>query len=346
MQKSIIFEGYALGLRGYIGKRIIYNIIVLLSVMSINFAIFVLMPGDPIRTYIRQEEKPATFTPAASKEVVAELKAVFGFDKTLPERYFLYLKNMLTFNFGRTQYTLGYISQEMAGRLGNTMLMISICEVLVTVVGVLMGLLLAARRATKFETGVVTGALTLSSLPSFWIGLLVMFFFAFYLRWFPSGREYPVEWLTNPPKDILTIIVGRLYHLVLPVLTLFIYIIGSRMLFVRACALESITEDFVVTARAKGLKERTVLMKHVFKPASLPIITSLTVTFALSWTGAMITETVFNYQGMGRWILTSINRVDMPVLFAWFYMIALSIIIANFVADILYGLVDPRVKVG
>jgi peptide/nickel transport system permease protein len=278
--------------------------------------------------------------------MVEELRALYGLNLPLHERYFLYLKNMITFNFGRTRYSGGYITQEMSARLLNTLIFIGIEESLVIIVGTAIGLLLALKRGSKTDTGIVVSALTLSSLPSFWVGLLLLTIFSTTLRWFPSGGLYPASWVTNPPTNPLEIIAGRLYHLVLPVLTLFIVSVDNWMLFVRACALETITEDFVVTARAKGLKERAVLFKHVLKPASLPIVTSLTLTFALLWTGAIITENVFNYPGMGRWILRAIQVQDVPIMYAVFYLMALCTVLANFAADLIYGLIDPRVKVG
>ena len=331
-----------MGLKAYIGKRTLYNAIVLLGIMSINFAIFVLMPGDPIARYIRGQAEFGRVDPS----IIEELKKVYGLDLSLHERYFLYLKNMFTFNFGRTRYSQGYISSEMSMRLLHTLTFMACVEVITITFGTLIGLLLAFKRGSKIDTGIVTGALTLASLPSFWIGLLMLSLFAFTLGWFPPGGIYPKEWLASPPTNPLEIIAGRLYHLFLPVVTLVVFSIDNWMLFVRACALESITEDFVVTARAKGLKERTVLLKHVLKPASLPIVTSLAVSFTLLWTGAIITETVFNYPGMGRWILEAIKSQDIPILYTVFYMISLCIIIANFAADMIYSLIDPRVKVG
>lgn len=331
-----------MGLKAYIAKRTIYNFIVLFAVMTITFGIFVLLPGDPIASYIRAQAAFERVDPA----MIEELKQVFGLDLQLHERYFLYIRNMLTFNFGRTRYSQGPIVWEMGLRLFNTLLLLTCVEVLTIVIGTIIGLLLALKRGSKTETSVVTGALVLSSLPSFWVGLLLLSFFAYSLGWFPASGAYPYEWIRDPPTDIFEIIRGRLHHLVLPVATLVIVAVDSWMLFVRACALECITEDFVVTARAKGLKERTVLLKHVLKPASLPIVTSLTLSFAVIWTGAIITETVFNYPGMGKWILDAIRAQDIPIMYAVFYMISLCIIMANFVADMVYGLIDPRVKIG
>lgn len=337
-----MINGSGMGLKAYIAKRTIYNLIVIWAIMTLNFIIFVMMPGDPVARYIRQQAEFGRVDP----KLIEELRKLYGIDLPLHERYFLYLKNMLTFNFGKTRYTEGYIVEEMAGRLLNTLIFIGLVEFFTITIGTAVGLFLALKRGTKTDTSIVVSALTLSALPSFWIGLLLISIFAHTLKLFPTGGVYPTAWLTNPPTDPITIILGRLHHLFLPVLTLFIVSVDNWMLFVRACALETITEDFVITARAKGLKERTVLLKHVLKPASLPIVTSLTLTVALLWTGAIITETVYNYPGMGRWIYDAISRQDIPILYAVFYLIALCTVLANFAADLIYGIIDPRVKVG
>lgn len=331
-----------MGLKTYIAKRIVYNLIVLWAAMSINFIIFVMMPGDPIAQYIRTQIEGGRVT----SDIIEELKRVYGLDLPLHERYLLYLRNMLTFNFGRTRYSQGFIVEEMSWRLGNTLIFMGFVEALTLIFGTLLGVYLAYKRGTNIEKALVNSSLIIGALPSFWIGMLILFTFAITLKWFPVGGAYPKEWLRNPPTDPIEIVVGRLYHLALPVLTLFIFYVGYWALFVRACVLETITEDYIITARAKGLKERTVLLKHALKPASLPIITSVTLSIATLWTGAIITETVFSYPGMGTWIMRAIGSQDIPILYAIFYMITLCTIAANFIADLLYGVIDPRVKVG
>jgi peptide/nickel transport system permease protein len=138
----------------------------------------------------------------------------------------------------------------------------------------------------------------------------------------------------------------RLQHLILPWVTLFLLTCGGYILTVRATMLECITEDYVVTARAKGLKERTVLFKHTLKNALLPLITGIAIVFGFTLSGAIITEQVFVYPGMGWWIWNAISRFDYPVLQAVFYIIAVCVIIANLIADLLYGIIDPRIRYG
>jgi peptide/nickel transport system permease protein len=175
---------------------------------------------------------------------------------------------------------------------------------------------------------------------------MILSFFAIQLGWFEVGRVEPQIWAINPPTSILEYLAGRLYMIVLPAFTLFVFLFGGWILLTRATVLETITEDYVTTARAKGLPERTVLFKHVLKNASLPLITSVALTFGFLISGAIITETVFSYGGMGLLAWNAILTKDVPVMQAFFFVIALLVIIANFVADMLYGVIDPRIKYG
>jgi len=192
----------------------------------------------------------------------------------------------------------------------------------------------------------VTISLTLYALPVFWIAMMLILIFSLYLGWFPSGYSHPDYWFLYPPANILEDLGTRLMHLILPWITLFLISWGSYVLLTRASVLEAITEDYVITARAKGLRERTILFKHTLKNALLPIVTEIAITFGFTLSGAIITEQVFRYPGLGWWIWNAIDNNDFPVLQAIFFIIALCVIIANFIADITYGVIDPRIKYG
>lgn len=308
--------------------------------MSVNFVIFVMMPGDPVAQWVKAQQDRVT------KEEILKLREIYGLDLPLHERYFLYMKNMLTWSFGRSRYTQSEIGHDISIRLGHTLILMSVASFFTILFGTLIGVLIASKRGSNLDSGLVTASLATYSLPVFWLGWLILFFFAVEMDWFPIGGIYPGEWLSNPPTNIIQIIVGRLWCITLPVLTMLIYNIGGWMLLTRSCVLEALTEDFVVTARAKGLKERTVLLKHVLRVASLPLVTSLALTVAGLWSGAIITETVFSYEGMGRWIYRAIGLQDIPILYCVFYISALTVVIANFAVDLIYGLIDPRIRVG
>jgi len=341
-----------MGLRTYILKRTINSFVLLIFVMTINFIIFTLMPGNPIETLAGS----GRLRPGQT-DVVLEL---WGFKDPLYVRYGKYLVNMFTWQFGYSFHTQTPVAYEMSGRLLNTLLLVGTSSILSILVGVILGVVAAYKRGGIFDSAAVVTSLTTFALPSFWMGMMALLIFSFNLHWFPSSGSVPAEWAREWPTPLwkgvvfgtelaipsFTEIAGRLYHLFLPmsVLTLFSY--GGYLLLTRATMLETLSEDYVITAKAKGLSERTVLFKHALKNASLPIITNVALTFAFLLTGAIITEQVFTYPGLGQWIWSAIVFADFPVMQAIFYIIALCVIIANFLADIIYGLVDPRVKYG
>ena len=311
-------------------------------VATANFILFNLMPEETLYKYVVKAIEGGLWT----QERLDALMQTFGFDRPLLERYFIYLGNMLTWNFGFSYESRGSVRDEIIMALPNTLLLMSMSLSGAMVVGILLGVIAACKRGGTIDTALVTTSLLTYSIPVFWIGWLILSFFAIQLGWFEVGRVTPSAWAFNPPTSIIEYVAGRLYMLVLPSLTLFLFVFGGWILLTRATVLETITEDYVTTARAKGLPERTVLFKHVLKNASLPLITSVALTFGFLISGAIITETVFSYGGMGMMIWRAIITVDIPVMQAFFFIMAQLVIISNFVADLLYGIIDPRIKYG
>jgi peptide/nickel transport system permease protein len=183
-------------------------------------------------------------------------------------------------------------------------------------------------------------------LPTFWIALVLILIFSYWLNLFPATGVTPPEWIdpTRAPTSFLGQIPARLAHLFLPATTLTLFFYGGYLLLTRATMMEALSEDYITTARAKGLSERTVLYKHALKNASLPLVTAAALQFGFLLSGAIITETVFSWDGLGLWLFNAIQWKDGPVMQAMFFIIALCVIMANFASDILYGLLDPRIK--
>jgi peptide/nickel transport system permease protein len=347
-----------MGLRTYLAKRALNTIILVVFVIVLNFIIFEIMPGS--QGSIDLIASNPKLTQAQKALLLAREEERFGLrcgtdpntgaPITCPvwtkfERYFV---QMITFQFGSSFQTGNPVIQDAvgSGRLVNTLLLLGTSSVIAIIVGIFIGVVAARRRGSIFDSTMVTGALTTYSLPTFWMGLVFIFVFAFTLGWFPPGGAVPPTW-ADPrlaPKDIWTYIIGRMQHLFLPaaVLTLFFY--GGFLLLTRATMIEALSEDYITTARAKGLPERTVLYKHALKNASLPLVTAAALQFGFLLSGAIITETVFNYDGLGKWLFDAIGNKDGPVMQAMFYIIALCVIIANFASDLIYGLIDPRIK--
>ena len=328
-----------MGLRTYILKRIVYSFVLVFFVITVNFFIFMLMPGDPV---LRIADAGKLRNP----EVLASLISQFGLDRPVHEQYVKYIINMLTGQFGYSYYTRKPIINEIGLRLQNTLVLVIPPEIIAIIIGIVLGALAAYKRGGRFDSGAVFTSLITYSLPVFWIAMMLVLVFSRTLEWFPAAHPIPDHWLLYPPQTILEDLATRLYHLVLPWTTLFLLSYGSYVLLARATILECITEDYVLTARAKGLKERTVLFKHTLKNASLPIITDIAIVFGFMLSGAIITEQVFFYPGLGMWIWHAIENFDYPALQAIFFVIALCVIVANFLADIAYGMIDPRVKYG
>jgi len=329
-----------MGLRAYIAKRIVYTLILLFLVLTLNFIIFEATPGNPLEAYIARVAQSGR---KDIQEIINKMRELWGLNKPLHEKYVIYIKNMLTFNFGYS-YIAGHedVSALILGRLPNTLLLLGISSLLAVILGTIFGVLAASKRGKPFDTTMVIISLLTFALPTFWIGMILQGIFAFQLKILPVQGYEPIP----PPKEPFAYILGRIYYLILPCLTLFLFTYGGYVLLARAATLENITEDYVITAKAKGLKDRTILFKHVLKNASLPIITNAALTFASILGGAIITETVFSYAGIGTLIYESILLHDTPVMQAFFYITALCTIIANFIADLLYGVIDPRIKYG
>ena len=330
-----------MGLRGFIIKRIFYTIILIIAVISVNFIIFNLMPGNPLYQYI------SSLKGKLGAEQIQRLKHAYGLDRPLIDRYFYNMFNMLTFNFGKSWSSGEPFTEIIKTPLINTLILMGLSTALTIIVGILIGVICANKRGGIFDTLSVTGSLITFSVPIFFIAWLVILIFGIQLHWFPTGGIQPHEWGRNPPTNILQIIAGRIPYLVLPTLTLFVFSVGGWILLARATILETITEDYVLTARAKGLKERTVLYKHVLKNAAPPLLTNVVLSVAFMIGGAIITETVFSYNGMGLLTWRAIYPVaDLPLLNALFYVMALAVITGNFIADLLYGVLDPRIRYG
>jgi len=343
-----------MGLRGYIMKRILYMFVLLMFVITLNFIIFAMMPGSPL-------ERFASSMKLASQEQAEELLNRWGLNESLGSRYLKYVQNMLTWNFGRSFLGNRPVVQEISIRLSNTLLLMGSSTILSLVLGVILGVIAAHRRGGLFDSGSVLVSLTTYSLPTFWMGMIALMVFSTQLGWLPGSSAYPPVWdYGGWPAPLWegsilgaqivipgpATIGGIAYHLFLPMMVLTLFQYGGYLLLTRATMLEALTEDYILTARAKGLKERTVLFKHALKNASLPLITSAAINFGFMLSGAIITETVFTWPGLGYWIWNSIIQLNYPAIQAVFYIIALCVIIANFIADLLYGVIDPRIKFG
>ncbi len=325
----------------------LYNLIILFAVINLNYLLFRVAPLDPVAAIIGQPS-------ARDRNQVATLTNALGLDRDPLTQYLLYIKSLITFDFGFTfQSQLRTpVWSDFQQRIPNTFLLIGSSTLLSVVVGVALGVYVASKRGRPVDVATQSIGLFTYALPVFWIGLIFQLIFFYDLRWFPQvstispGSEQIPGWILTAPGLLggLGGVLDRLWHLMLPMITLFLITFGGWALLMRNTLTDVFTEDYIVTARAKGLSSRRVLYKHALRNAMLPLVTSLAISVGFILSGATITETVFSWDGMGKYSLNAIQIADWPVLQAFFFLVSLMVILANFAADILYAILDPRVR--
>jgi peptide/nickel transport system permease protein len=327
-------------MREYLVKRLVVSLSILWIVATLNFIIFqVVSPISPEDTYLHPDITP---------EVREQLRELFGLNDPMEIRYLKYIKNMFTWNFGVSFRTRAPVIEEMSWRLPATVLLLGTAMVATILVGVPLGILAASRRGSKLDVATITSGLFTWGVPIFFIQLLALLFLVRYMPEILGFDLFPVSGLyTNPPpENPLVFMADVAWHLALPIMTLVIGSFGGWALYTRNVMLDALTQDYIVTARAKGLSERTVLYRHAFRSTLPPIITIIALSIPGIIGGAVITEWIFSIPGIGRWYLNSMLATDWPVVQAILFIYAVLVIFCNLLADLLYGVLDPRIRVG
>lgn len=323
-------------MKEYLAKRLVYALGVLFIVATLNFIIFqVIPPYDPVDMLV---------DPRFSPEAKAQLRKEWGLDQPLSTRYVKYIRNLFVLNLGRSFMTKESVTYEISRRLPSTVILLGTSFIATVLVGIPIGILAASKRGSKTDVLTIGIGLFTFAAPAFFIQLLFLLVFSNWLGWFPWGQMFQVT--MKPSENYLKFVLSVLHHLVLPVSSLVVASFGSWALYTRNMLIEALTQDFILTARAKGLRERTVLFGHAFKAILPPIATMLTLSIPGIFTGAVITEFVFTWPGIGRWFLQSMISRDYPAVQGMLFIYAIMITIANFIADIIYGFLDPRIRVG
>lgn len=309
-------------------------VLVLWIAITLNFFLPRMMPGNPLALLAGEEVN--LLTPAQRQEI----KAKVGLDQPLPAQYVQYAQNLLRGDFGYSYQKNKPIIGILAERLPWTLLLTGTSLLLSTLIGVTLGALSAWQRGGRRDVGLLGVFIFLESLPAFWVGMLLVALFA--VRWplFPTfGAVTP--WVTMTSEER---ILDILRHLALPLTTLTIVSISGTFLVARYSMLSVLGEEYINVARAKGLRERSVLFRHALRNALLPIATVFTLNLAFAVGGATVVETVFSYPGVGRLIYEAVLNRDYPVLQAAFLLITVVVVAANILADTVYPLLDPRVR--
>ncbi|HSW11066.1 MAG TPA: ABC transporter permease [Bacillota bacterium] len=311
----------------YLIKRLVQSLATILGIVTLVFFLLRAAPGDPIALLI-----PPDLPPGRHLEVVAEIRARYGFDRPVVEQYFTYVWRMLRGDFGRSIRTGAPILDELVVRIPNTLQLGIMAMLATTLLGVIAGVIAAVNRGRHPDTAVMFLSIAGISIPDFWFGLMLMVLLGLYWGILPpSGFGGPVYTLEG------------LRYLVLPLLTLSRGAAGLAR-FTRSSMLDVISQDYIRTARSKGLAERVVVYRHALKNAMIPVVTILGQSFGFLVGGVVIVETVFAWPGVGRYLVSGITGRDYPVVQAGVLMIATSVVFANLITDMFYGFLDPRIR--
>jgi peptide/nickel transport system permease protein len=316
----------------YAARRLIEAVPLLLLVSIILFAI-IQLTGDPLAAY--------TVDATLTGEDIARLRQHYGLDQPVPVQYLRWLGNMLTGNWGTSFVSNLPVADLIAQRLPNTLLLVGSSYSIILIVAVVLGVYTAVHQYSVADNVVTTIAFIGISIPSFWLGLLLLIFFAVHMRsmglpYFPAGGMYDLAVGPTVPQV--------LWHLVLPSITLATVVTAGYVRYIRASMLEVIGHDYVRTARAKGLAERVVLRRHAFKNAAIPLVTLMGLDLPRFLSGAVVVESIFAWPGMGRLFWEEAQRTDIPVLMAVLVFSSAMVVMGNLLADVGYAYLDPRIR--
>jgi len=317
----------------YITKKTGQLIFTLYIIATVNFLLFRVLPGDPLKLLARSGNLTA--------DAIARLREIFGLDQPLGVQYLIYLKNILSGQFGYSVTFRRPVMEIISERFLNTLILLAAATVVVIVIGVGLGILAGMRRGTKTDKFLVVTSMVGWSLPTFWTGLMLIIAFGVFMHTFPiAGISTPGASYAS----VFALIKDYANHLVLPTAALVIVDMAQFFLITRNTLVDVLTEDYVLTAKAKGLTPGGMLWRHAMPNAMLPIITTLTLYVSLVIGGAIQVETVFSYPGMGMLMYDAVLKRDYPILEASFFLLATVTILSNFLSDVLYRVIDPRVK--
>lgn len=344
-------------LRRYLVRRAIQGVVTIFVVTIIIFVLFHFLPGGPLAAY-KQD-------PSCKQACQAALAEQFGINRPVWDQLWSFLVSMFTFNFGRSFSEAKPVAEVMAVALPRTLFLFGGALVIEYLAGIFLGRFIAWHRG-NVEGGVIMTSLFFYNMPSFWIGLILLWAFGFVLPWFPlngygdphgadcswTAERFPSFGVT--PAQCATPgfaaggffqIVNVVSHGILPMLALVLISMAGTILLMQTSMLEVLGEDFILTARAKGLTARRVRNHHVARNAYLPIVTTLAISLGFVIGGAIILEQVFSYYGMGWYLLSSITKQDNMLAGSILFLISVLVILGNIVADVMYGVLDPRVRI-
>jgi peptide/nickel transport system permease protein len=314
----------------YLLRRLFWMIPLLFGITVINYTVYALAPGDPVAAMLTPEEFRSM-----TKEQLDARREALGLHQPIPVRYALWLREALRGNLGNSILFGLPVAQLIAQGLKNTVGLIGSALLLSTAGGIVLGLLSALRPYSRLDYALTAFAFSGTAMPGFFLGLLLIYVVALKLRLLPTGG------ISSPGVNTLS---DYLRHMILPVLALSYETLASLMRYTRSSMLEVLHQEYVTTARAKGLKERVVLLRHAFRNALLPVITILGLRNHALVGGSVLIETVFNYPGIGLTLVKATKGLDYPLLMGGVLVTAVVVLLSNLIADLAYGAADPRIR--
>jgi ABC-type dipeptide/oligopeptide/nickel transport system permease component len=319
----------------YVVRRLLYSVVVLFAASFLVFT-FVAVSGDPLA--------PLRITPNVSQQTIDNLAEKKHLDDPIPVRYAYWLKDAATNQFGTTLVGERPILPDLWRVMKHTLQLVIVAEILAILIAVGIGVYSALRQYSLFDYGATTFSFIGLATPVFWLALMLQVGVVYVYQW--TGHNiFPVAGLNSvDPGTGIHFWIDRTHHLVLPVLVLMIASVAVYSRFMRASMLEVVNSDYVRTARAKGLSEQKVTMKHAFRNALIPLVTVVALNVGALLSGAVVTETVFSLDGMGLYFVTALGKNDPYPIMAWLMVTATIIIVFNLIADITYGYLDPRIR--
>lgn len=318
----------------YLARRLAQSVVLVWLVLTITFFLLHLAPGDPMTRY---------FDPEMSPETVEMMRRQLGLDRPLGEQYLRWIWAFVRGDFGTSLRYGRPVSRLLAEAIPNTLRLTVAALAVYIVLGALLGVTSAARRGTLYDRAGTLAALLVYSIPSFWLGLMMIMLFSLKLGILPSSHMESIDAASLP---WLARLGDRIAHLILPAFVLGVASAASLARYMRGSMIDVLRMEYIRTARAKGLSERRVLLKHALRNAAIPIVTIIGLSLPFLLGGAVVTERIFSWPGMGSLMVESIYTRDYPVVLAVNFTVAVMVILGNLLADIGYGLLDPRIAVG
>jgi peptide/nickel transport system permease protein len=318
---------------GFVTRKVVAAFATLVFVVCFNFFLFRVVESDPVANLFRGRN--------LTQEQRLQLEREFGLDGSRGEQFVRYLEQTAQLNFGRSYRSNRPVMEEIAERAWPTIALVGVSTLLACALGVLIGISAAWKRRTKTDYGWTGFSMATYSMPDFWLGMLLLVSFAVLLGWFPVGG------IVDPGSDAtgLARLLDQAHHMFLPALTLTLAYLGEYALIMRSSLLDTMREDYLTLARAKGLRDVAVRNRHAVPNALLPVVTLVALSFGFVLSGAIAVETIFSWPGLGLLTYEALRGPDLPLLQGLFLVFSAAVIFFNLVADLLYAYLDPRVRV-